>query len=123
MNLALMKVCVTQIVYIAEMQLVSKSPGPPCKLQFSIFLSVEDPPVIDTDSDPNRSEDDADKDSGQQISDCDSDPCDEDEEGTYLTSTNVSKLLFSVYSLTAISAGTILMYWHSCCFLRKGTRL
>lgn len=66
---------------------------------------MEDAAVIDTDSDQNRSEDDADKDSGQQISDCDSEPCDEDQEAAYLTSANVSKLNFSVYSLTAINAG------------------
>lgn len=84
-------------INISEMQLI-------CKLHYSIFLSVEDPPVIDTDSDQNRSEDDADKDSGQQISDCDSDPCDDYQEAMHLTSANVSNFNFSVYSLKAINA-------------------
>lgn len=62
-----------------------------CKLHCSISLSVEDPAVIDTDSDQNRSEDDADNNSGQQISDCDSDPCNEKHEAAYLKSASVSK--------------------------------
>lgn len=74
---------------------------------------MEEPLVIEADSDQSRSEDDAEKDSGQQISDCDSDPCDEDQETSQLRSANVSELNFSVYSLTAIHVGTILLYWHS----------
>lgn len=80
---------------------------------------MDDPPVIDTDSDQNRSEDDADKDSGQHISDCDSDPCDEDQEAAYLTSANVSTTNFSVNILKAINAGTILMCWCFYCFVRQ----
>lgn len=57
---------------------------------FVSFLSVEDPPVIDTDSDLN--EEDCEKDSGQQISDCDSKSCDENSEASPLKLTNVSEL-------------------------------
>lgn len=59
---------------------------------FVSFLCVEDPPVIDTDSDPNESVDDCEKDSGQQISDCDSKSCDKKSEASPLKLTNVSEL-------------------------------
>lgn len=59
---------------------------------FVTLLCVEDPPVIDTDSDPNESEEDCKKDSGQQISDCDSKSCDEKSEASPLKLTNVSEL-------------------------------
>ncbi|XP_075877686.1 DNA repair-scaffolding protein isoform X2 [Nelusetta ayraudi] len=66
---------------------------------------VEDPPVIDTDSDQDRSEDDADKDSGQQISDCDSDPYNEEQEAAYLKSTNATALELSGYVSDGESPG------------------
>lgn len=59
---------------------------------FVSFLCVEDSPVIDTDSDLNESEEDCEKDSGQQISDCDSKSCDEKSEASPLKLTNVSEL-------------------------------
>lgn len=64
---------------------------------FVSFLCVEDPLVIDTDSDLNESEEDCEKDSGQQISDCDSKSCDE-KSASPLKLTNVSERnLFYVF--------------------------
>lgn len=59
---------------------------------FVSFLCVEDPLVIDTDSDLIESEEDCEKDSGQQISDCDSKSCDEKSDASPLKLTNVSEL-------------------------------
>lgn len=59
---------------------------------FLLFLSLEDLPVIDTDSDLHESEEDVEKDSGQQISDCESESFDEKQEDLPLQPTNVSEL-------------------------------
>lgn len=56
-----------------------------------LFLSLDDPPVIDTESDLDDSQEDE-KDSGQQISDCDSESLDEKPEASPLKHTNVSEL-------------------------------
>ncbi|XP_047444950.1 DNA repair-scaffolding protein isoform X2 [Mugil cephalus] len=54
-------------------------------------------PVIDTDSDLDESEDGVEKDSGQQISDCESDSCDEEQREVPLKSANVKELEISGY--------------------------
>lgn len=59
---------------------------------FPLFLTLDDLPVIDTDSDLDESEEDVEKDSGQQISDCDSESFDEKPEALPLKPTNVSDL-------------------------------
>lgn len=59
---------------------------------FFLFLSLDDPPVIDTESDLDDSDEDVEKDSGQQISDCDSESIDENPEALLLKPTNVSEL-------------------------------
>lgn len=59
--------------------------------QFSC-LFLDDLPVIDTDSDVNQSEEDVEKDSGQQISDCESESFDEKQEDLPPTPKNVSEL-------------------------------
>lgn len=59
---------------------------------FPLFLSLDDLPVIDTNSDLDESEEDVEKDSGQQISDCDSESFDEKPEALPLKPTNVSDL-------------------------------
>lgn len=56
------------------------------------FLSLDDLPVIDTDSDLDESDEDVEKDSGQQISDCDSESFNEKPEDLPLKHTNVSEL-------------------------------
>lgn len=65
----------------------------------SNFLSLDDLPVIDTESDQDDSEEDVEKDSGQQISDCDSESLDEKPDAL-LKPTNVSELhLFILFLL------------------------
>lgn len=59
---------------------------------FPLFLSLDDLPVIDTNSDLDESEEDVEKDSGQQISDCDSESFDEKPEALPRKPTNVSDL-------------------------------
>lgn len=83
---------------------------------------MEDPPVIDTDSDLNRSEDDADRDSGQQISDCDSEPSDK-AQAAYLKSETVSTINLSAYVLVSVIAAIVLMHRHSVVFLTQGSCL
>lgn len=56
------------------------------------FFSLDELPVIDTDSDLDQSEEDVEKDSGQQISDCESESCDEKPEELPLKPTHVSEL-------------------------------
>lgn len=57
-----------------------------------MFLSLDDLPVIDTESDLDGSVEDVEKDSGQQISDCDSESLDEKPEALLPKPTNVSEL-------------------------------
>lgn len=56
------------------------------------FISLDDLPVIDTDSDLDESEEDVEKDSGQQISDCESESFDEKTEDLPLKPTHVSQI-------------------------------
>lgn len=58
----------------------------------------DDPPVIDTDSDLDESEDDAEKDSGQQISDCESEAFDEKTEDLHLKAPHMTELEISGYA-------------------------
>ncbi|XP_062284908.1 DNA repair-scaffolding protein [Scomber scombrus] len=57
----------------------------------------DDIPVIDTDSDLDESEEDAEKDSGQQISDCESESLDEKPEDLPIKPTTVTELEISGY--------------------------
>ncbi|XP_049453743.1 DNA repair-scaffolding protein isoform X1 [Epinephelus fuscoguttatus] len=57
----------------------------------------DDPPVIDTDSDLDESEEDVEKDSGQQISECESEPSDEKLEDFPLEAANMPELEISGY--------------------------
>lgn len=59
---------------------------------FHSFSFLDDIPVIDTDSDLDESEEDAEKDSGQQISDCESESLDEKQEDLPVKPTTVSEL-------------------------------
>ncbi|XP_041804712.1 DNA repair-scaffolding protein isoform X2 [Chelmon rostratus] len=57
----------------------------------------DDLPVIETDSDVNESEEDVEKDSGQQISDCESESFDKKQEVLPVGTTNVTELDISGY--------------------------
>ncbi|KAK5860072.1 hypothetical protein PBY51_021573 [Eleginops maclovinus] len=57
----------------------------------------DDLPIIDTDSDLEESEEDVEKDSGQQISDCDSEKFEEKPEDLPLTPSNTAELEISGY--------------------------
>lgn len=59
----------------------------------SFYLSLDDPVVIDTDSDLDEAEEDAEKDSGQQISDCESESSGEKPQESSPKPANVSELL------------------------------
>lgn len=61
-----------------------------CVLCVCFFL--DGLPVIDTDSDLDEAEDGAERDSGQQISDCESDPYNEKPQDITHKPTNVSQL-------------------------------
>lgn len=62
-------------------------------LNFFLFPSLDDLPVIETDSDVNESEEDVEKDSGQQISDCESESFDKKQEVLPVGTTNVSNVV------------------------------
>lgn len=55
-------------------------------------MILDDVPVIDTDSDLHGSEEDAETDSGQKISDCESNSADERTKDLPVESANVSEL-------------------------------
>lgn len=61
-------------------------------LAFCLF--PDDLPVIDTDSDLDESEEDAEKDSEQQISDCESNSAEEGPKDLRVESANVSEKVF-----------------------------
>ncbi|XP_041847947.1 DNA repair-scaffolding protein [Melanotaenia boesemani] len=62
-----------------------------------LTTDTDDLPVIDTDSDLDESGKDVEKDTGQQISDCESDSADEKPKGFPLKSANVKKFKISGY--------------------------
>uniref|UniRef100_A0A3Q1FZ50 Scaffold protein involved in DNA repair n=1 Tax=Acanthochromis polyacanthus TaxID=80966 RepID=A0A3Q1FZ50_9TELE len=78
------------------------------KLLVSFFLASDDLPDIDTDSDLDESEEDAEKDSGQQISDCESESCDEKQKDLPLQSANVKELEISGYVSDGENVGSTL---------------
>lgn len=63
-------------------------------LNLSFCLSSDDLPVIETDSDLDQSEEDDEKDSGQQISDCGSESAEENTNVCPLDSEHVRLLYF-----------------------------
>lgn len=64
-----------------------------CMSMVLFFFSLDDLPIIDTDSDLDQSEEDVEKDSGQQISDCESESFDEKPKDLNpLKPTNVSEI-------------------------------
>uniref|UniRef100_A0A1A7WB03 KIAA0146 n=2 Tax=Iconisemion striatum TaxID=60296 RepID=A0A1A7WB03_9TELE len=70
----------------------------PGRLTAPIQSCKDDPPVIDTDSDQVESEDDVENDSGQQISDCESNSSDEKPQDFPVKSTNINELEISGYA-------------------------
>ncbi|XP_022060170.2 DNA repair-scaffolding protein isoform X1 [Acanthochromis polyacanthus] len=73
-----------------------------------LSTSKDDLPDIDTDSDLDESEEDAEKDSGQQISDCESESCDEKQKDLPLQSANVKELEISGYVSDGENVGSTL---------------
>lgn len=67
-------------------------------LPFILFF-LDDVPVIDADSDLEESEEDVEKDSGQQISDCESESFDEKPEDLPVKPTTVSEFSLHWYFL------------------------
>ena len=63
-----------------------------CRPFLFSFFSSEDLPAIDTDSDLDESEDNVEKDSGQQISDCESESLEQQPPDLLPEPTNVSEL-------------------------------
>nr|XP_046263223.1 DNA repair-scaffolding protein [Scatophagus argus] len=89
---------------VAQQQQCPKRPGKPSapiqsytRLPHMLSTDKDDLPVIDTDSDLAESEEDVEKDSGQQISDCESDSFDEKPEDLPLKSTVMTELQISGY--------------------------